>query len=159
MFWKMKIPQKLKVFIWLIFHNKLPTNFLRAKRGMIISDLCPRCNNSPETINHLFRDCPKAIQLWDKFQTGRAMRTGFESSTFDWVSHNLKRSRILHLNKDIPWNTLFCTILWQIWKDRNKKSFDDIDMVPEVSSRLLYSYALEIVEAFKSPMASSPPKK
>lgn len=25
--WKLKLPRKLKTFIWLIIHNKLPTNF------------------------------------------------------------------------------------------------------------------------------------
>lgn len=157
-FWKMKVPQKFKSFIWLIFHNKLPTNSLRARRGMATSDSCPRCNGSPETINHLFRDCPKVIPLWDKFHMGRTMREGFESSTNDWISHNLKRSKIIRMTNEIPWNLLFCAILWQIWKDRNRKSFDNIDMFPEVSSKMVCSYAFEIVEAFKSPLVSGPTK-
>lgn len=60
------------------------------------------------------------------------------------------------MEKKIPWNTLFCTILWQIWKDRNKKSFDNIDTVPDMSSKLLITYALEIMEAFKSPLILGP---
>lgn len=152
-FWK-----KFKTFLWIIFHNKLPTNYLEARRGITISDLCPRCNSSPEKLDHLFRNCPKAASLWDKFPSGRFMKEGFENSTFDWITYNLKKSKILHVGTKIPWNIFFCTILWQIWKDRNKKSFDNVDLVPEVSSKLLCSYATEIVEAFKSPLITAPPK-
>lgn len=65
-FCKMLLPQKFKTMLWLIFHNKLPTNHLRARRGIATSDLCPRCNNYPETIQHLFRDCPKVVALLDR---------------------------------------------------------------------------------------------
>lgn len=69
-FWKMRIPQKFKTFLWLIFHDKLPTNCLHARRGITTLDTCPRCENSPETISHLFRECPKALALWDKIPSG-----------------------------------------------------------------------------------------
>lgn len=42
--------------------------------------------------------------------------------------------------------------MWQIWKDRNKKCFDNIDIPPSDSAKLIISYACEIVEAFKSPI-------
>lgn len=156
-FWKMKLPQKLKTFIWLIFHDKLPTNLLRAIRGMTNSDCCPRCNLSQENLGHLFRDCPKAIELWDKIPSGRLMRTGFNNSTSDWISTNLKRKRILRMGIEIPWNTMFCTTIWQIWKDRNRKSFDNVDANSVVSSNISISYATEIVEAFKSTLINDPP--
>lgn len=155
-FWKLHLPQKFKTFLWLIFHNKLPTNHLRARRGMTSLDLCPRCNNSPEILQHLFRDCPKAIATWDKLPSGHLMRKNFGSTTMEWVSHNLKKKRLLNTGTSIPWNTLFCTALWQIWKDRNRKSFDNIELNPEVSSNLICSYAKEIVGAFKNPLIPGP---
>lgn len=157
-FWKLKVPQKFKTFLWLIFHNKLPTNLLRFRRGITNSDLCPRCNNSSENLDHLFKDCPKAIELWDSVPSGQQMRRGLGDSTAFWISSNLKKGKLLQLGNSIPWNLLFCTTLWQIWKDRNRKSFDNIDALPDVSSKILCSYANEIVEAFKSPLLSGPPK-
>lgn len=96
-FWKMYLPQQFKTFLYLIFLNKLPTNHLRARTWIATSDLCPRCNNFPETLQHLFRDCPKAVALWDKIPSGRLMRAGFGNSTSDWISHNLKRKKLLHV--------------------------------------------------------------
>lgn len=74
LFWKLKLPQKFKTFIWLVFQNKLPTNLLRARRGITDSDLCPRCNTSPENLGHLFRECPKAYVLWESIPSGRLVR-------------------------------------------------------------------------------------
>lgn len=52
--------------------------------------------------------------------------------------------------------TLFITTLWQIWKDRNKKSFDNIDFVVSISAKLIYSYACEIEETTTPPSPSHP---
>lgn len=108
-FWKIKLPQKFKSFLWLIFHNKLPTNLLRARRGITTSDLCPRCNSSPESLNHLFRECHKASLLWETIPSGRTMRDRFTNTFSDWISLNVKKEKILHFGTQIPWNTLFCT--------------------------------------------------
>ncbi|KAH7860326.1 hypothetical protein Vadar_012160 [Vaccinium darrowii] len=154
-FWKLHLPQKFKTFIWLILHKKLPTNVLRAHRGITSSDLCPRCNNSPESLSHLFRECPKAVAIWDMIPLGQVMREGIGNSISDWISTNLRKKKFLSIGTLIPWNILFCAALWQIWKDRNKKSFDNFEPVPAVSSKVLVAYASEIVEAFKSPLATA----
>lgn len=41
--WKLKIPQKLKGFIWLVMLNKVLTNHQRKIRGLTNDDTCPRC--------------------------------------------------------------------------------------------------------------------
>lgn len=82
-FWKMQLPQKFKTFLCLIFHNKFSTNLLRARRGITSSDPCPRCNNSPENLGHLFKECPKAFALWETIRSGLIMRDGFVNSTMD----------------------------------------------------------------------------
>ncbi|XP_058203102.1 uncharacterized protein LOC131317581 [Rhododendron vialii] len=59
---------------------------------------------------------------------------------------------ILGQSYDIPWHIVFITALWQIWKDRNKKSFDNIEIPICISARNIMVYSREIVEAFKSPL-------
>lgn len=76
----------------------------------------------------------------------------------EWISVNLKKKKLLYIGTEVPWNILFCTTLWQNWKDRNRKSFDNVDSYPEVSSKVLRSYSTEIVEAFKSPLVTGPTK-
>lgn len=66
------------------------------------------------------------------------------------MTFNLRKKKNLSIGSDIPWNILFCTSIWQIWKDRNCKSFDNSEVPPVVSSKVIWSYAYEIVEAFKT---------
>lgn len=73
--------------------------------------------------------------------------SGFRTSTWNWISANLKKKKVLKFGMDLPWNILFSTIIWQIWKDQNRKSFDNFDSVPEVSSKVICAYASEFVEA------------
>lgn len=42
--WKLHLPAKFKTFLWLIMLDKLPTNSLRAHRGMTECAQRPRCN-------------------------------------------------------------------------------------------------------------------
>lgn len=101
-------------------------------------ELCPGCNNSTEDLNHLFRGCYKSIELWNTLNVTHLIRVGFESPVKDWITLQLKKKRsISSCISDLHWNTLFLTSLWQIWKDRNKKSFDNIDTSPTVSSKAI----------------------
>lgn len=115
-------------------------------------------NNSPENIDHLFWGCPKAAALWDTIPSGQRMRDGFVNSTFDWISVNLKKQNTLSIGNEVPWNVLFCSTLWQNWKDWNRKSFDNFDSDPTVSSKVLCCYVAEIVEAYKSILLTGPLK-
>ncbi|KAL7235947.1 hypothetical protein ACSBR1_019263 [Camellia fascicularis] len=63
--WKLKIPQKLKGFCWLILHGRLLTNQQRRIKGLTTDDLCPRCKLSSEDLHHLLRECPKAKAIWN----------------------------------------------------------------------------------------------
>lgn len=69
-----------------------------------------------------------------------------------WSGLGIQKSKLISISTKIPWNILFITTIWQIWKDRNKKSFDNFDNNTAISSKSSYDYAIEIVEAFKSPL-------
>jgi hypothetical protein len=53
--WKSKSLLKVRVFLWQMFHDKLPTA-LTFKRRWHGSPLCRLCNK-PETVNHIFFEC------------------------------------------------------------------------------------------------------
>lgn len=148
--WKLKVPSKLKTFTWLILLNKLPTNELRNHRGLCQSGLCPRCNLEIEDINHLFRGCPKAKDFWSLFRSSQWLSKDLDCPILDWITRNLKSTKISGIGNNIPWSCIFLAIIWQIWKDRNRKSFDNFDIPSTVSFKATISYANEIQEAFKS---------
>ncbi|KAI8550987.1 hypothetical protein RHMOL_Rhmol06G0149600 [Rhododendron molle] len=153
-FWKLKMPEKFKTFLWTILHNSLPTNHLRNRRGIATSDLCPRCNTFSENISHLFRECIKAKELWRYIPSSHLLRGDLDTPIQDWISLNMKSNRPAGYGNNIPWHILFITTLWQLWKDRNKKSFDNIEIPPYVSAKNIIAYAQEIVDAFKSPLTN-----
>lgn len=60
--WTLKIPAKLKGFLWICMHGKLLKNHHRMIRGLVDNDICPCCNNAMEDLKHLFFDCSK---IWN----------------------------------------------------------------------------------------------
>lgn len=69
--WKLNVLSKVKVFLWRLSYNRLPTkdNFLR--RGMDISNLCVFCQASSEDCLHVFWTCPFVKYMWhcSKFES------------------------------------------------------------------------------------------
>lgn len=63
-FWKMKAPEKVKLFFWTASHESLPTKALLHCRGMALSPSCHRCDDHVEDVLHCLRDCPLAACIW-----------------------------------------------------------------------------------------------
>jgi hypothetical protein len=53
--WKIKIPLKIKVFLWLLYREAILTKNNVVKRNRHGNEMCSFCNNH-ETI-HLFFEC------------------------------------------------------------------------------------------------------
>lgn len=64
--WKLPNPPRINTFLWHKAHNRLMTNSIRFERGLINSDLCPRCYQQPESVMHILRDCDYALELSEK---------------------------------------------------------------------------------------------
>ena len=61
--WKISIPNKVKVFGWLLILKKLNTQDLLQKRQLFLSvspSWCVMCRNESELVNHLFLHCSMA---------------------------------------------------------------------------------------------------
>ena len=61
--WKIKVPLRIKVFMWFVHKEVVLTKDNLAKRNWEDSQRCSFCNQD-ETIKHLFLDCPLAKLLW-----------------------------------------------------------------------------------------------
>lgn len=62
--WKLQVPERVRYFIWQILHGKLATKEYCGRWGN--GDLtCNHCRYTTETIIHVLRDCPLAVQLWN----------------------------------------------------------------------------------------------
>ncbi|KAK2653334.1 hypothetical protein Ddye_013190 [Dipteronia dyeriana] len=55
--WKLKIPLKIKLFMWRACHHRIPTLVSLAKRGVLTKFFCPRCRQSPEPVLYALWGC------------------------------------------------------------------------------------------------------
>jgi hypothetical protein len=118
--WKSKLPQKIKIFIWLVVRNKILTKDNLKKRNWNGSQACCFCGYD-ESTDHLFFHCPIARYVWRVIQVAlnlavipksiSDLRAGWLSNPKDKISNLL----------------LFgCgAMFWAIWRTRNDWCFSD----------------------------------
>jgi hypothetical protein len=67
--WKTKLTKKLKIFIWLVFRNRINSrNLLKRKNYKVEGDdySCVLCNlNTEEYTYHLLFQCPFSVECWN----------------------------------------------------------------------------------------------
>ena len=56
--WHLRCPERIRVFIWILYLNKLNINEVRARKGMTAYAFCDRCPGKVESIEHVFCECP-----------------------------------------------------------------------------------------------------
>jgi hypothetical protein len=112
--WKLKVPSRIHIFLWLLANNKTLTRDNLAKRKNLKDLTCVFCNEL-ETVHHLFFDCCVANVLCSEISEalGMVVNPDFESVAKMW----LLGKNFQHIN--------VCTaaVLWSIWKLRNEFIF------------------------------------
>ncbi len=63
--WGLRIPLKLKIFVWPVLRYKLLTADRLAKRGWIGPTICSLCSAGGENLDHLLFLCPYARSVWE----------------------------------------------------------------------------------------------
>ncbi|KAK7268980.1 hypothetical protein RIF29_21693 [Crotalaria pallida] len=105
--WKIKVPQKLNFFLWLVCHEAIPTNVLRRQRHFSSLDVCGRCGNAAECIFHCLRDCWKVNSVWRGI--------GLEGVDWFWKSQPVMQwVKICVSNLGVT----FIIVLWWVWRAR-----------------------------------------
>lgn len=136
--WKAKLPLKIKIFIWLVLRNAIPTRDNLARRRWQGSTRCSFCEEE-ETILHLFFDCVSARVIWSivAFVVGAGNKpTNFDHFWF-WIEAAVPNRKNLYF-------VGLAAIIWAIWKTRNDVCFNQkalrcpTDIVCLASSFLLY---------------------
>ena len=110
---------KIKVFLWQLCHNSLPSRGTLLRRGIHLDPTCPACLNDIEDTDHIFLHCPKARQVWDL----AAVHQWLPLFTFSSLTmsirdhlHELACQKSPHLSRVV-------LLLWSIWKSRNALIF------------------------------------
>ncbi|KAJ8761929.1 hypothetical protein K2173_006531 [Erythroxylum novogranatense] len=93
--WKLRIPPKVREFLWRALRGVLPTKGKLAQRGMNYGTLCG-CGADPETLDLALLHCPAAASVWHLWGCGGS------STSLSFVNcfAALRASSILHLALD-----------------------------------------------------------
>ncbi|CAN1784070.1 Putative ribonuclease H protein At1g65750 [Linum perenne] len=115
--WHWKGPNKIKHFMWLAAHGKLMTNMERMRRGIADQSTCEACGHVGEDINHVFRSCRVARDIWSMILPEVISANQLQWDFQNWWVMNIGNPNI---------NPLFGFGAWLIWKRRNTLVFDRV---------------------------------
>lgn len=113
--WKAKIPLKIKIWLWLIWHNAIATKDNMKKRNWV-GDYSCSFYESDESIHHLFFACSAASYMWSTICNTFNFydRPTCFTQYFTWIADKIPSGINLH----IIGVAAFCWVLW------NKACFD-----------------------------------
>ncbi|KAL5820844.1 hypothetical protein ACOSQ3_022726 [Xanthoceras sorbifolium] len=136
--WCLKIPSKIKIFIWKACHHWLPTLLSLTKRGIKVVSSYNECHSRPESIYHAFWGCSylKPIRRSLLFLEGL---TNIESLHFlDFML--ICKSRL----KQVEMKS-FCVILWRVWCNRNRK----LHSLPQLPVDQIVDWSFDFLREFQ----------
>ncbi|KAA3474645.1 reverse transcriptase [Gossypium australe] len=123
--WKFQGPQRVRMFLWLAFRQRLLTNSEQTRRGISHSSSCSTCGHGVEDLEHALRDCPAAKEVWMLVIPNQLKQRFFSVPFPNWLTLNLCFHESLQ-GSDLTWSCLFGMIAWRIWKKRNLLIFQKI---------------------------------
>ena len=104
--WKMKVPNKIKNFLWHACSDALPTRCNLLRRKVLDYPTCPQCGIDSESTLHALWECNQLRLMWDK--------------VFGWIRKDYPSvSQVTELVALVAKHTnqldLFATIAWFMW--------------------------------------------
>jgi ribonuclease HI len=120
--WKLKHWPKITLFLWLVSHSSILTWDNLLKRGFVGPSLCILCGAAEENMNHLLNTCPYTAQIWDQaatiMRTSDRLRDSIIATITNWREQAFQSPLLNRI-----WQLLPGFILWQTWKERNRRIF------------------------------------
>ena len=113
---------KIKIFLWKICHNALPTRGTLLKRRLNIDAGCPTCLGDIETIEHIFTECQTGKKVWELASQHQWFPIQFSPDGCQQIDEALRRVRS---SRNPMLLKKFSFLLWSMWKERNIVVFEN----------------------------------
>lgn len=112
--WKIHIPPRIHIFVWLLVNNKLLTRYNLSKQRHVDDMSCLLCSEN-KAINYLVLECVVAKAIWNYISDilGVEVSRSFDSIAKWWI--NEKKNSLISIFS-------FAT-LWCIWTFRDEMCF------------------------------------
>ena len=129
--WRTKLEGKVRFYIWLLLQNRNWTADRLQARGWPHTAYCRLCDQEPETAEHITLRCSYAREVWYLAQgTSDRIYNVVHSaiSVSDWWKRlYLHRGAQSKVAKE---TSLSAYIAWHLWKERNRRVFENAKMTP-----------------------------
>jgi len=123
--WNLKVPHRVRSFLWRLAHQCLPTRTNLINCGIPYDDTCVSCNLLAETHMHTFFVCSKAATCWKMIGIDNIVRellheaNDFTIMLFDLLGRLSTQQQ-----------TLTDMTLWSLLKSCNIKLWESTDTSP-----------------------------
>jgi hypothetical protein len=138
--WKMKVPLKIRIFMWFLQKKVILTKDNLAKRNWQGDVRCCFCDHE-ENIQHLFLTCPFTRMIWRIiYMTFNITPPLNITNLFGKWLNGVPKIEKAHIRVGV------CAVLWAIWKVRNdcifnKKSFPSFLQVIPLATHLIHMWS------------------
>ncbi|MCH98064.1 ribonuclease H protein, partial [Trifolium medium] len=118
--WKMRVPQKVKLFLWRALRGCLPVRGRLIQKGVQCNNKCPHCEQTEENEWHCFFGCTTVREVWQETDVWHLVRnyidaaSGFIPMIFDMLEEIEEESM-----------AKIVMILWTLWWRRNQKCWNE----------------------------------
>jgi hypothetical protein len=130
----MKIPSKVKIFIWRALHGILPLKSILYNRHIGTTGGCPICNQGPSDTSHLLFQCEMARDLWENLgiadiiiEAEQVHRAG--STVLQELLRRQDNTMVGFSN--IGLKELILVSCWYLWWIRRRRTHNEV--VPPIS--------------------------
>jgi ribonuclease HI len=142
--WNIKAPGKMKITLWRLAHDCLPSGFQLRQRNIPAEETCNFCNRM-ERAEHSVLFCPYAAEVWRAVKAAYPVhlrRKHFVSPKY-WVLDFLGRSNDREA-------MILAVSVWHLWEARNAVRNDEKRKHPNSLAEQIKAYiALILLHLFK----------
>ncbi|GBG82527.1 hypothetical protein CBR_g34903 [Chara braunii] len=141
--------QKIASLLWLQSHLAVPTAQWLTERGVEVRNICDRCQEAPETMQHLWWDCQRSRKWWRWWEyhwqrfAGKSDLVGQRWVLTGSLPRNYRVSEgwgyIAQVGRGI--------MLWVIWLDRNSLRFQGKLMEEQAAEALFKKLLAAAIQA------------
>lgn len=123
--WKIKVSNKIRVFLWKVHLTILRTKKFLARMILIHDVISMKCMQKEETWFHILWECTHAKVIWSKVFAWWGIELNKQISCHGFL-FSLCRV-VKDINTTAAWHITVAISLWNLWKDRNMRVFQQKD--------------------------------
>ncbi|KAL6269566.1 hypothetical protein ACE6H2_026477 [Prunus campanulata] len=148
--WRLRVPNKVKLFLWRALQNALPCRWALTFRHIGDDSCCPRCHGSQETIIHVLWGCREVKRIWNLSFLTEVINIWHEPTFADLWCHVIS----MGLNFDLE---VFAYLSWLIWFDRDARMHGQKVRHPDDLYATAHRLSVEFISANTVHVRTHPP--